>query len=185
VTDGDIWGKGRLTRKWYAVAAQAREDLEQGERWSAKRSDLTASALAESIRHADRQQLKEFASLFCTTRQHDLLTFEARWQSEINAASRRAEAELAYRAALVARERSANSSDTSEASQRHAFFRAFSEQGAHHLEAKIASDLPSALTDRQAEHFARQLAQDPESRIVAPRRVVPKKPTTQLLAETV
>jgi hypothetical protein len=183
MTDGDIWGSGRLSRRWYAVEQQQRVELSAGGAITDERRDLTARALAEILRRIDRGPCEEFVRELLDPAAASIEQWHGRCERIVNEWGSR-EAELAQRAAAAVRARLSH--DAPPESVRASFYSEFAARVCHFMEDKVAARIgcegaKSVLTASQADHFARQLEGGPESRIRAPRRIVAKKSTREIL----
>jgi hypothetical protein len=183
MSDGDIWGGGRLTAKWLAVGAQREVDLARGDSMTAEFYDHTARALAETLRSADRHPCEAVVAAIVAnagadvvTRQNSLERIEREWGSS--------DAQIACRAAVALLDRLSPSA--SEAEIRLGYAESYVVYACRHMEDTLNARLgcegaPSALLPEHAFHLARQIARGPEAKVRAPNRTSPPKDTRSVL----
>jgi hypothetical protein len=182
MADGDIWGTGRLSSKWLAVQNRLQTDATAGIRLSQERADLTGRAVAELLRRADRQPGCEALAALIAMPDADPVTRQA-WGDDFTTRWGSVDAEIAMRAATRARaELVFEGGGETEA----IFWACYVRTAAEFVEARVIAraeleGAPSALTEEQVAHFARQLARGHDAKVIAPRRRVPPKPTEDVI----
>jgi hypothetical protein len=183
MSDGDIWGSGRLSSKWLAARSQREVDLAHGRGVSRELSDLTARAVADTLRHADRRPCETAVELLVEMRNADVVAWIDAVQRLDNQWGSR-DAEIACRAAIAARARLDEGADAEKV--RLTYFETYSEQVCAHLEDAINAQIScegatSAFLPEHARHFALQLAKGSDVKIIAPRRKAAPKTTRDIL----
>lgn len=183
MSDGDIWGSGRLSSKWLAARNQREVDIAHGRGVSQELSDLTARAVADTLRHADRRPCEPAVALLVEMRNADVVAWTDAVQ-RLGEESGSRDAEIACRAAIAARARLDPNADAKEV--RLGYFGIYSEQVCAHLEDAINAQIScesalSAFLPEHASHFARQLAKGADAKVSAPRRKAPPKTTRDIL----
>jgi len=186
MADGDIWGTGRLSSKWLAVQNRLQIDAADGKLSSDERSDLTGRAVAELLRLADRRPAFEALAGLIAMPEADAVERQA-WCDDLTARWGSVDAEIAVRAATRAR---AELVLDGERDVELAFWACYTGSATEFLEDRVFAGAElegaaTALTHEQAQHFARQLAQGPEAKVIAPRRKVPLKPTEDVVSTVV
>lgn len=183
MSDGDIWGSGRLSSKWLAARNQREVDLAHGRGVSRELSDLTARAVADTLRHADRRPCERAVELLVEMRHADVVAWtDAVQRLDDQWGSR--DAEIACRAAIAARARLDEGANAENV--RLTYFETYTEHVCSHLEDAInaqisCEDAITAFRPEHVRHFAFQLAKGTDAKIVAPRRKAPPKTTREIL----
>jgi hypothetical protein len=175
MADGDIWGTERVTSKWLAVQNRLQIDVAEGNRLSDERCDLTGRAVAELLRLADRQPACEALAGLIAMPDADPVERQA-WGDDLTARWGSVDAEVAVRAATRARAELVFDGGEVET----VFWECYVRTAAEFVEARVIARAelegsPSALTDQQVAHFARQVARGHDAKVIAPRRKVPPK----------
>ncbi|HEY8722238.1 MAG TPA: hypothetical protein VIL92_00090 [Gaiellaceae bacterium] len=183
MSDGDIWGGGRLTTKWLAVGSQREADIAHGVAVSQELADLTAHALADTFRRADRRPCEPVIEALIAHRHADLVA----WQGVLEGIEREwgsTDGQIACRAAVPVRRLLV--ADANDEACRLAYFESYAAHASRHMESTVNArigreDAPSALLAEHAQRFARQLAKGPEAKIRAPNRTAQPKGTRDIL----
>jgi hypothetical protein len=183
MSDGDIWGSGRLTTKWLAAGSQREHDIARALGVSQELADLTARALADTLRHANRQPCEAVVDALIRHREADTVTWHSALEQIENEWGSR-DAQIACRAAIAVRSQLPPEATAEECTL--AYHASYAARACDHLEEAVnarigCEDTPSALLPEHTLHFARQLAKGAEGKIIAPRRKAPPKETNAIL----